>query len=807
MTEEDTKRKLVTPAIEKAQWEEIDGSQIFMEYPITIGKIEGKNKRGKALSADYVLRYKNRNLAVVEAKKESKPYSDGVGQAKDYAKKLHIPFAYATNGKDIYFIDMKNGIEHLVDSYMTPTEMWEAFHKDIDFSDPTETEKFDWLDKFYNIPFEDRGGSWQPRYYQEIAVNKVIEAIAGKKDRMLLTLATGTGKTAIAFQIVWKLFNSKWNNYNRENRTPKVLFLADRNTLADQAFNSFSAFEEEALVRIRPDEVRKKGSVPTNGSVFFTIFQTFMCETGKLQFFKEYPKDFFDLVIIDECHRGGARDESTWRGILEYFEPAVQLGLTATPKREVNKNTYRYFKAPLYEYSLNEGIQDGFLTPFRVQQISTNYDNYEYTSDDKILEGIIDPNKTYTKAEYNRLIRLEQLEIYRVKKLLQIIKQHDKTLVFCTKQEHAAHVRDLINQHSKNTNPEYCVRVTADEGKIGDAYLETFKDNEKSIPTILTTSQKLSTGVDAPQVKNIVLLREVNNMVEFKQIIGRGTRLFDDKGYFTIIDFYENYLHFHDPEWDGPPIEKVCKTCGQNPCVCDKTCEVCGQKPCVCPKENTEEDGTEQECPVCKEYPCVCPPEPEKVMIKVQLSRFKELEIDSTVKTRFYTPDGGLISAEEFLKNLYTELPKLFSDEEQLRKIWSDPQTRKDIIAQLHERGYTQEQFEDLFRILHMEDSDLFDVLCFVAYNKQEVITRTKRAQNAFICFEKYERDKKDFIQFILEQYVKSGYEELSQEKLPQLLELKYHTITDAKKILGELPKIRKTFLDFQKCLYSEVVA
>ena len=387
----------------------------------------------------------------------------------------------------------------------------------------------------------------------------MLEAIADDSHRILLTLATGTGKTLIAFQIAWKLFHSRWNLSREPTRRPRILFLADRNILADQAYNAFSAFPEDALVRIEPEDIRKKGKVPKNGSLFFTIFQTFMSgppKDGKPSpYFGEYPPDFFDFIVIDECHRGGANDESNWRGILDYFAPAVQLGLTATPKRKDNVDTYAYFGEPVYIYSLKDGINDGFLTPFKVKQISTTLDEYVYTPDDKLVEGEIEAGKRYTEADFNKIIEIKEREANRVKLFMEQINQSEKTLVFCATQDHALAVRDLINQMKTSTDPNYCQRVTADDGALGEQHLRDFQDNEKTIPTILTTSQKLSTGVDARNIRNIVLMRPINSMIEFKQIIGRGTRLYDGKDYFTIYDFVKAHHHFSDPEWDGEPIE------------------------------------------------------------------------------------------------------------------------------------------------------------------------------------------------------------------------------------------------------------
>lgn len=483
-----------------------------------------------------MLIYKNRNLAVIEAKKRNLYYTEGVAQAKDYASRLNVRYTYSTNGRRIYAIDMDEASKGDVTTFPTPDELWEMTYPKVDTL----------LDKLFAVPFEDKGGAWQPRYYQENAITKTLEAVAESRTRILLTLATGTGKTAIAFQIAWKLFHAKFNLQNDFSRSPRILFLADRNILANQAFNSFGAFQEDALVRIDPSEIRKKGRVPKNGNIFFTIFQTFMSGANETPYFGEYPKDFFDFIIIDECHRGGANDESSWRAILEYFSPAYQLGLTATPKRDVNADTYNYFGKPVYEYALKEGINDGFLTPFQVKEIATTGDSYTYTSDDEVLEGEIEEGREYTQDEQNRIIEIMDIEKYRVKVFMESINQDQKTLVFCQTQIHAAAIRDLINQYARSKNPSYCQRVTANDGSLGEQYLRDFQDNEKIIPTILITSKKLSTGVDAPEIRNIVLLRSVKSMVEFKQIVGRGTRLFDGKDYFTVFDFVQAHKHFAD---------------------------------------------------------------------------------------------------------------------------------------------------------------------------------------------------------------------------------------------------------------------
>ena len=793
MNETETRAELIDPVLRAAGWGVVEGSRIRMEFPINKGRLIGHGQRSKPDKADYVLQYKNRNLAVIEAKARDKYYTEGVGQAKDYAGKLQVRFTYSTNGLKIYRIDMEAGQEGDVTSYPTPDELWEMTFGEQNKLQPLSAV---WRDKLLSVPFEDRGGTWQPRYYQENAITKVLEAVANDQQRILLTLATGTGKTAIAFQIAWKLFQAKWNINKDGQRSPRILFLADRNILADQAFNAFSVFEEDALVRINPSDIKKKGKVPKNGSVFFTIFQTFMSGPNETPYFGDYPKDFFDFIIIDECHRGGANDESSWRAIMEYFKPAVQLGLTATPKRTINADTYDYFGEPVYVYSLKDGINDGFLTPFKVKQIDTTIDEYIFTSDDTVVEGEIEEGKRYTEAEMNRLIEIKEREEYRVKIFMSLINQNEKTLVFCATQLHALAIRDLINQYTTTKNPNYCHRVTADDGKIGEQHLRDFQDNEKSIPTILTTSQKLSTGVDAPEVRNIVLLRPINSMIEFKQIIGRGTRLFDGKDYFTIYDFVKAHHHFSDPEWDGEPEEPTEPT----PRPPKEPCNSCGQTPCICAKEPDPEP-----CPVCGYAYCRCDTPPRR-MVKVKLADGKVRQFQHMISTLFYSPDGRPISAEEFLQSLFGTLPELFKSEDELRTIWSKPDTRKKLLEELTEKGFAKQQLTEFQKILNAENSDMYDVLAYIAFHS-DILERATRADKAKIHLDNYDPKQQEFLNFVLSQYVKQGVEELDDTKISDLLILKYHAIADAKKELGDIASIRNTFIGFQTYLYDKRVA
>jgi type I restriction enzyme R subunit len=779
MNEAETRADHIDPALVAAGWGVVAGSRIRREFPISPGRLEGKGRRAAPLAADYVLTYHGKNLAVVEAKAWDHSLTEGLGQAKNYAEKLSVRYTYSTNGQGFYGVDMHTGTEGPIQAFPSPSELWGM----------TFAEGNDWRDRFGEVPYEDKGGYFEPRYYQDTAVDRVLEAIAAKQDRILLTLATGTGKTFIAFQIAWKLFYSRWNlgDWNAgtaPSRRPRILFLADRNVLADQAFNAFSAFPEDALKRIDPSEISRKGAVPKNASVFFTIFQTFMSGTDKngdpAPNFGEYPPDFFDFIVVDECHRGGARDESNWRGILEYFSPAVQLGLTATPKRQDNVDTYAYFGDPVYVYSLKEGINDGFLTPFRVRQITSSLDEYTYTSDDHVIEGEIAVGERFTEPDFNRSIEIKEREIDRVKQFMDSIDQREKTIVFCATQSHALAVRDIINQTKISTDPSYCQRVTADDGNLGDQHLRAFQDNEKTIPTILTTSEKLATGIDARNIRNIVLMRPIKSIIQFKQIVGRGTRLYEGKDYFTVYDFVNAHHHFSDPDWDGEPLEPEPGTTGGS-----------GEGPSV-PLPGVGEDSPGYN--------------PTQRKIEIKLADGKARAIQNIVVTTFWHPDGTPMSAQQFLEELFGKLPEFFNNESELRTLWSDPAIRAKLLEGLAEEGFGREQLSEMQRLIAAENSDIFDVLAHVAYALQP-ITRDNRAANARISINTHFATKQQaFLDFVLAHYVSEGVEELDPSKLAPLLNLRYGgSIADAVNDLGDPQDIASVFAGFQKYLYEAV--
>jgi type I restriction enzyme R subunit len=787
LNEADTRAKYIDPMLRAAGWEDDDGSGLFngvkirREFGITEGRILGGGKRGNRQVADYVLEFKGLRLAVIEAKRFDLNYTEGVAQAVEYAKKLHAPYAYSTNGQKIRQINMLTGEEKDVANYPSPEELLKSLNEPANA----------WRDEFRSIPFENKGQS--VRYFAQIAVEKTLDAISTGDKRILLTLATGTGKTRIAFHIAWKLFQARWTITGDKKRRPRILFLADRNILANQAYNEFSAFTEDERIRVSPKSITKRKAVPMNANIFFTIFQTFMTGPEDKPNFGDYPADFFDLIIVDECHRGGANDESNWREILEYFSSAVQVGLTATPKRKDNIDTYKYFGEPKFVYKLKDGIEDGFLTPFRVRKYTSNIDKYQFSSDDEILQGQIEAGQEYVLADFNKKILIRQREQFIVDVFIKNIPTYEKTIIFCASQDHALLIRDIINEKKIVPNPTYCVRVTANDGDLGEDYLRAFQDNEKLIPSILTTSQKLSTGVDARNIRHIVILRPIKSIIEFKQIVGRGTRLYDGKYYFTIHDFFDASHNFYDPEWDGDP-EPVDDT----DTVCDPVIDgdpVPGDPALPGDPSEPGEPGIPGE---------VGKPRPE--MIVVRVSSGKELAFQNMEEKMFYSVDGKTMTLSEFVQSLFNtlEMPDLFKSEEELRAIWSVPATRKQLLIALENAGFPQSQLEDIQDLIDARSCDLFDVLEYVKYH----FTPIKRQSRAIISRSILENEltavQMEFVDFLVQQYVVAGVDELDDSKLETLLAIKYKTAMEGVAILGSVDIARNIFLKFQKHLYKQ---
>ena len=772
-SESDTRVKLIDPKIKESSWSE---NNIVREYYFTDGRKLIGNKRGKRYFVDYLLTYKNTNLAIIEAKAQTKDPLDGLQQSINYAQKLKIDFVYATNGDKIYEHSLIEGSGRWVESYPTPDKLFNKKFGQID------TKK----EQTITCPFHIEG-NMKPRFYQQIAVQKSIEAIASGKDRILLTLATGTGKTYIAFQIVYRLFASKWSK-DGSDRRPKILFLADRNVLADQAYNTFNPLEKE-IIRLNGKEIKKRGGkVPTNANIFFAIYQSIaenknrVIETTEEEseddvtaYYKQYPSNFFDLIIIDECHRGSANDESSWKDILNHFSSAVHLGLTATPKRDDNGDTYKYFGDPIYEYSLKDGINDGFLTPYKVKRIKTNIDEYKFDPND-IITGELDKQIIELEKFEREVIIPKRTELI-AKTIIENINPMDKTIIFCVNQKHASDMKIAIDKFKSVKDNNYCVRVTSDEGDVGRNFLEDFQNNDKDIPAIITSSKMLTTGVDAKNVRNVVLTAPIKSMTEFKQIIGRGTRVFEGKDFFTIIDFVGATNLFYDDRWDGvaEPIDEP--------------------KPPKPTDSGNGEDGTtggggEIEPPI---------PPKEKVTIDIKGKKLKVINIETT----YVGDDGRPLKTDEYLELLIGILGKFYNDEQGLRDIWSNPAHRKDLLNRLKEINIDESQLEDLKEIFEAVNSDIYDVLAHLSFNL-DIKTRNERAiaveNSNFI--EKYHNEKaKDFIEFILEKYIKYGFKELEENKLSTLIEQSGFDKKDLMASFGEF-KIRDEYFELQKEIY-----
>ena len=765
--ETETREKIVLPNLNSAGWDTTTNA-VRMEYKITAGKIIGKNQRGKILSADYVLQHNHTPIAVIEVKKTSLHVSEGITQAKKYAKLLQLPFAFATNGKTVYKINMRDGTQGEIawDTFPNPKQLYADFctpqDKNIDFA---------LYEKLLQIPFQSAGEKWQPRYYQQNAINNTLKSIAQGKSRILLTLATGTGKTAIAAQICYKLYTAKWTNGNH-NRDPRILFLTDRNILANQATNAFSIFPEDARIRITPEIVRKnKGELPKNGAVFFTIFQTLMTgddtetdtdtaytDDPTTYRYTQYAPDFFDLIIIDECHRGGANDESTWRQILQHFAPAVQIGLTATPKRDKNTDTYDYFGDPVYRYSLSQGIEDGFLTPFRIEHRNSNYDQYTHAVENLVKQGEITAGETVDNHRLATDVYIEQRETERVKQFMDHINPNEKTLVFCGTQQRAGIIRDIINCLHPTPNSTYCERVTANDGKDGETLLAQFQDTEKTIPTILTTSRKLSTGVDAQNIRNIVIFRPINSMIEFKQIIGRGTRLYEDKPYFTIYDFENATQIFKDPDWDGPPLPSP--TRGKQT----------GGK-------QTESETTPPLIDI------TSPPKPETVIIHLSDGNAREIHF---MQATSYNINGHIKPLHTIIQDLYKTIIHITPSEEDLRTWWQDPTKRQRFLRQLQDKHFETALLQQITKSLTDKNTDIFDMLVHIAF-QTDIRTKSDRATHSKQQIQQT-GEIRQFLEFVLNQY-ETNTQNIFNPDLQALLELKYNTVQDGLNTLGNIPE------------------
>jgi type I restriction enzyme R subunit len=744
MTEADTCRELVTPKLTSSGW----GSAPYVigeQRTFTNGRIivtGGRVRRGKQKRADYLLYYRRDfPLAVVEAKELGLPAETAVQQAKDYAEILGLKFAYATNGHRIIEIDYTTGTEREVERFATPAELWQRLAVSVALPEPATSHLLE--------PFNLVSGK-VPRYYQQIAIDRVIEAILRGQKRVLATLATGTGKTCVAFQLSWMLWNSRWNRTG-EYRRPKILFLADRNLLVDEPMAKMFAPFGDARHKIAG------GDTTQSRDMYFGIYQALSTAEGEI--FRQYRSDFFDLIIIDECHRGSSRDDSNWRAVLDYFAPAVQFGMTATPLRDESRDSYDYFGNPVYTYSLRQGIEDGFLAPYRVHRVITTVDaaGWRPSRDELDRFGRQVPDDEYQTKDFERVIALRARTKAIARHLADFLEGTDrfaKTIVFCVDQEHAAEVRqELINLSSDLVKqyPDYICRVTADEGAIGLTHLANFQDVDKPTPVVLTTSQLLTTGVDAEMVKNVVLARVVGSRSEFKQIIGRGTRLKVDYGkeYFNIIDFTGTATrHFADSDFDGDParIEEV---------IIDETGESVESIVETPPAGGEPEadyridaaDGNARQGEILTEPP----EEPRKFYVdggEVEVIGHLVYDLDT---------EGKKLQVVKYTEYSGRTVRTLYPTRDALQSAWANPDTRAEVLRELTERGIS---FEELAASADQPDADPFDLLCHLAWNAP-LLTRRQRAEQASKAaqnlFGQYGDAAREILALLLDKYIERG--------------------------------------------------
>jgi type I restriction enzyme R subunit len=781
-TEADTCRKFVVPKLLSAGWDS-DPHSIAEQRSITDGRIVPVGKgfiRKPPKRVDFLLRYRrDLPLAVVEAKAGYKAAADGLQQAKGYAEMLGLKFAYATNGHNIIEFDYFTGVESIISAYPTPAELWERYRKGIGLKDDRDAARL-------LTPSNYAVGKGE-RYYQQIAINRTLEAILKGDTRLLLTMATGTGKTVVAFQLCWKLWNGRWNRTG-EYRRPRLLYLADRNILVDQPKDGIFAAFQDARHKIEGGEVVK------SREMYFAIYQAIAEDERRVGLFKSFPPDFFDLIIVDECHRGSARDEGSWRAILEYFEPAYQLGMTATPLRDDNRDTYCYFGNAIYEYSLRQGIDDGFLAPYRVHRIVTEWDaaGFRPSKSDLDRYGRAIPDDEYGTKDFERVIALRARTRAIAAHLTEFLKKTDrlaKTIVFCVDQEHASEMRTALSNLNSDlvaTYPDYVCRVTADEGDIGRGHLGRFQDVDTKAPTILTTSQLLTTGIDAPTCKNVVLARVVGSMSEFKQIIGRGTRVRDDYGklWFNILDYTGSATRlFADPTFDGDPVG-----------VTEEDVDNEGRTTAI---RETEPEGQAEPAP----SPEIIEPlgeGREKFYFdggQVEIVAHLVYEID---------PNGKQLRVVRYADYAAEAVRTLCPTVLALRAQWADPTKRSEIIQGLRERGV---DFAELSEAAQQPDADPFDLLCHLAFNAP-LRTRRERAQQLKTrnpdFFTRYSSEARAVLEELLEKYAEHGD---AQFVLPDVLRIppisNHGQIAEIVRLFGGVDQLRSAVTELQNGLYA----
>ena len=782
INEADTCRKYVLPKLYAAGWND---DQISEQKSFTDGRIlvvGAKARRRPAKRADYPLRYaRDFMLGVVEAKAAYRLAGDGLQQAKEYAAILGLRFAYSTNGCGIVEFDFTTGRERELDAFPKPAELWERFRASEKIKDEQTANRL-------LTPANAAIGKGQ-RYYQEIAINRVIQAVLQGRKRVLLTMATGTGKTAVAFQICWKLWNMRWNRTG-EHRRPKILYLADRNILVDDPKDKMFTSFGDARWKIENGEVNK------GRELYFAIYQAISKDEHRPGLYKEYAKDFFDLIIVDECHRGSAKDDSNWREILRYFEPAFQLGMTATPLRKDNRDTYRYFGNPVYTYSLRQGIEDGFLAPYRVHRIVTEWDaaGWRPSQGDLDRYGREIPDSEYQTVDFERAVALKARTQAIARNITEFMKKTDrfaKTIVFCVDQEHADETRGALNNLNADLAqryPDYVCRITSDEGSVGKGLLSKFQELETATPVLVTTSQLLTTGVDIPTCKNIVIARVVGSMVDFKQIIGRGTRVRDDydKYYFNILDYTGSATRlFADPDFDGEPAlvtEQEMTEAGET------ITEVVTEETTVADSEDDggptitdDSEGTRRKYYFDEGH--------------VEIAAHLVYELD---------PDGRQLRVVKFSEYAAEKVRTLYPSAADLRRQWADPVIRAEIIAKLEERGI---DFDQLRATSNQPEADPFDLLCHLAFNgplrtRRERADRVRKEERSF--FDKFAPEAKAILSELLEKYAEHG---TAQFVIPDVLKVppisERGNVIEIAKLFGGAEKLREAVAELQALLYA----
>jgi len=784
--EADTCRRFVVPKLQVAGWDN-EPHSIAEQRTVTDGRIVPVGKgfiRKPPRRVDYLLRYtRDFPLAVVEAKAGYKSAVDGMQQARQYAEMLDLKFAYATNGREIIEFDYFTGREILVTDYPTPAQLWQRYRNGSGVKDHQAAERL-------LTPFNHAVGKGE-RYYQQIAINRTVEAILKGQQRLLITMATGTGKTVVAFQICWKLWNARWNRTG-DHRRPRILYLADRNILIDQPKDGIFAAFGDARYKI------ESGEVVQSREMYFAIYQALAEDERRAGLFRAYAPDFFDLVIVDECHRGSARDDSAWRSILDYFEPAVQLGMTATPLREESRDTYLYFGNPIYEYSLRQGIEDGFLAPYRVHRVITEWDaaGWRPSKDELDRYGRAIPDDEYQTKDFERAVALRARTETIARHFTDFLKRTDrfaKTIVFCVDQEHASEMRQALNNLNSDLvaqYPDYVCRVTSDEGDIGRGHLSRFQDVDTQTPAILTTSQLLTTGVDAPTCKNMVLARVVGSMSEFKQIIGRGTRVRDDYGklWFNILDYTGSATRlFADPDFDGDPVrltEEELMASGEVRVITDSV---------------LYPEGAEEQIAHGPEGGVMEPPADERRKYyfdggQVEIAAHLVYELD---------PDGKQLRVVRYTDYAAEKIRSLCPTAKELREQWADPERRSEIISSLEERGVS---FTELAEAAQQPEADPFDLLCHLAFNaplrtRRERAQRLKSERKDF--FDRYGPEARQILEELLEKYAEHGN---AQFLLPDVLHVPplsgHGTIREISAAFGGADKLRAAVHDLQNLLY-----